>query len=121
MGVGAMNISYEYYKVFYQVAKCKSISAAAAVLHKGQPNLTKLIATLEGQLGCRLFLRSTKGVQLTPEGKKLYEHISVAVEQIQAGEAELLADRSLQLPAAKSPCDAACCRCWKPIAGNITV
>ncbi len=91
-----MDITYEYYKVFYWVAKCRSISGAAIILQKGQPNLTKIIRNLEAQLGCRLFLRNSRGVMLTPEGERLYQHISVAVEQIQAGEQALLADRSLQ-------------------------
>lgn len=46
-------------------------------------------------MGCTLFVRSNRGVQLTPEGARLYSHISVAFEQIQMGEEELAMNKSL--------------------------
>ncbi|MCD7818897.1 MAG: LysR family transcriptional regulator [Lachnospiraceae bacterium] len=90
-----MDISYEYYRVFYYVAKIGNISKAAADMEKGQPNVTKIINKLEAQLGCKLFVRSPRGTRLTPEGEKLYAHVKVAVEHIQAGEKEIASDRSL--------------------------
>lgn len=51
---------------------------------------------LESELGCALFFRSPQGVRLTPEGEKLYTHIAVAFESIEAGEEEVLSDQSLQ-------------------------
>lgn len=41
-------------------------------------------------------MRTNKGVKLTPDGEKLYEHISIAFEHIQAGEAEISMNRSLE-------------------------
>ena len=32
-----------------------------------QPNVTRAIHNLESQLGCRLFIRSNRGAELTPE------------------------------------------------------
>lgn len=61
-----------------------------------QPNLTRSIKALEYDLGCTLFVRSHKGVTLTPEGEKLYRYISVAFQQIEAGENEILLDKTLQ-------------------------
>lgn len=84
-----MNISCEYYKIFYCVAKCGSISQAAKLLLNNQPNLTRTIKTLESQLGCTLFLRTNKGMRLTAEGEKLYAHIRIAFEHIKAGENEI--------------------------------
>ena len=84
-----MNISYDYYKIFYYVAKCGSISQAAKLLLSNQPNLTRTIKILEGQLGCPLFLRTNRGMNLTDSGEKLYEHIRIAFEHIEAAENEL--------------------------------
>lgn len=91
-----MNISYDYYRTFYYVAKCGSFTKAANALLNNQPNITRAIKALEYQLGCTLFVRSNKGVTLTPEGEKLYGYISVAFQQIEAGEAEISLDKTLQ-------------------------
>ena len=91
-----MNISYDSYRVFYYAAKCKSFSQAAAALYNNQPNVTRIIRRLETELRCPLFSRSPQGVRLTPEGEKLYAHIALAFESIEAGEQELLSDQSLQ-------------------------
>ena len=63
-----MNISLEYYKVFYNVAKLGSISAAANSLFISQPAVSQAIKHLETALDARLFNRTSKGVRLTPEG-----------------------------------------------------
>lgn len=91
-----MNISYDYYRVFYYVAKYKSFTAAAAVLLNNQPNITRMMKKLEEELGCTLFVRQRHGITLTPEGQKLYEHISAAFEHIFSGEQEIARDKSLQ-------------------------
>lgn len=90
-----MNISYDHYRIFYNVAKYKSFTRAAEVMYSNQPNLTRTIKTLERQLGCTLFERTNKGVRLTEDGKELYEHISVAFEHIQAGEEAVSAKHSM--------------------------
>ena len=51
---------------------------------------------LEKELGCTLFVRQRHGIALTPEGEKLYAHISVAFEHISYGEQEIARDKSLQ-------------------------
>lgn len=91
-----MNISYDYYRIFYYVAKCGSFTQAAVALWSNQPNVTRAIKALEYELGCTLFVRSNKGVTLTPEGEKLYQHISVAFQQIEAGEAEISLDKAMK-------------------------
>ena len=91
-----MYISYDYYRVFYYVAKFGNASLAAKELLNKQPNVTRTIKKLESELGCPLFSRSKRGMKLTPEGEKLYEHIRIAIEHIDAGEAELTESRSLQ-------------------------
>ncbi len=91
-----MNISYDHYRIFYYVAKYKSFTQAAAVLLNNQPNLTRTVKNLESALGCQLFVRSSRGVSLTPEGEKLYTHVALAFAHIEQAERELSQDKGLQ-------------------------
>ncbi len=91
-----MYVNFEYYKIFYYVAKYKSVSKAAKILCANQPNLTRSIKMLEQQLGCALFVRKNMGMELTAEGAKLFEHVKVALESIESGEAEIMADKNLE-------------------------
>ena len=84
-----MNISYEYYRTFYYISKYKNLTTAAEVLHSNQPNLSRTIKLMEHELGCRLLIRSNRGISLTPEGEQLYSHVKIAIEQIQTAEEEL--------------------------------
>lgn len=90
-----MDISYDYYRIFYFVAKYGSFSSAAEVLGSNQPNITKLINKLEAQLDCKLMLRSNKGIRLTTEGEKLFAHVDVAYHQLQQAEQELSSQQAL--------------------------
>ncbi|MBQ7919855.1 MAG: LysR family transcriptional regulator [Lachnospiraceae bacterium] len=85
-----MNISYEYYRIFYYVAKYKNLTQAAEVLHNNQPNVSRTIKVLEHELGCNLLIRSNRGISLTPEGEALYNHVKIAVEQLQSAEDEIV-------------------------------
>lgn len=91
-----MYINYDHYRIFYYVAKYGSFTRAAEVLLGSQPNITRTVKTLEGELGCTLFSRTNKGVKLTPEGEALYRHISIAMEHIAMGEEEISETRSLE-------------------------
>ena len=91
-----MEITYDYYRIFYYVAKYKSFSKAATILMGSQPNISRFMSNLESQLGCKLFIRSNRGVTLTLEGQKLYHHVSIAFQHLQAAELELAQDRSLE-------------------------
>lgn len=84
-----MNINYEYYHIFYYVAKYKNFTKAAEMLHNNQPNISRTMKLLEHELGCTLIIRSNRGITLTPEGEHLYSHIRIAVEQIQTAEEEI--------------------------------
>ena len=81
-----MNIDLELYRVFYTVAKHKHMTKASEELHISQPAISQSIKKLEEQLGGTLFLRSNKGMELTEEGKMLYEYIKGALELINNAE-----------------------------------
>ena len=89
-------ITYDYYRIFYYVAQYKSFTKAAAALGNNQPNITRCMNNLEAELDCKLFLRSNKGVLLTPEGHKLYEHVAIAFEQLALGEEAIIRNRDLE-------------------------
>ena len=84
-----MNISYDAYRVFFYTAKYRSFTLAARALQNSQPNITRTIKNLEQALGCTLFLRNNRRVELTQDGETLYRHVSDAFEQLQAGEEAL--------------------------------
>lgn len=50
---------------------------------------------LEQQLHNTLFIRTNRGIQLTPEGEQLYTHVSVAMAQLFIAEEELSDSASL--------------------------
>lgn len=81
-----MNINLEYYKYFYFVATCGSISAAANALCLSQPAVSQSLKSLEKALGGRLFIRTAKGVKLTNEGQILFSYVKNAYECISNGE-----------------------------------
>ncbi len=87
-----MDINYELYKVFYNVAKCLSFSEAAEALFISQSAVSQSIKTLEKRLNQKLFIRSTKRVSLTKEGELLLKHIEPAINLITRGENQLCAD-----------------------------
>ena len=78
-----MNISYDLYKTFYIVANCSTITEASKKLMISQPAVTKAIKNLESQLNGSLFIRNKTGIKLTENGKKFYNYIRPAIEQIQ--------------------------------------
>lgn len=85
-----MDINYELYKVFFYVATTLSFSEASKQLFISQSAVSQSIKALEKKLDQTLFIRSTKRVQLTPEGEILLRHIEPAMNLIQRGETQLM-------------------------------
>ncbi len=84
-----MDINFEYYKIFYYVAKYGNITKAAAVLGSNQPNVTRVMKLLESQLNCRLLIREARGISLTEEGKQLYSHVEIACRHLFGAQEEI--------------------------------
>ena len=84
-----MNVNLDYYKIFYYVAKYENFTRAAQALGNSQPNVTRAMNCLEQQINSTLFVRTNRGVQLTQEGKRLYEHVSIVMAQLLEAEEEL--------------------------------
>lgn len=85
-----MDINYELYKVFYYVATTLSFSEASKQLYISQSAVSQAIKALEKRLDQTLFIRSTKRVQLTPEGEILLRHVEPAMNLIKRGESQLM-------------------------------
>ena len=90
-----MDINYELYKVFYYVATTLSFSEASKQLYISQSTVSQAIKALERRLEQPLFIRSTKRVQLTPEGEILLRHVEPAMSLIKRGESQLMENASL--------------------------
>ena len=91
---GFMN--YDYYRVFLAVGKRGSFTRAAEELYTSQPAVTRTIKNLESELGIRLFVRGKKGVEFTPEGKRLYDSVNAAFQLLEKAEGEVADSASLE-------------------------
>ena len=83
------NVSSELYKIFWTIGKTGNMTRAAEILCVTQPNVSLAMQSLEKQLGAALFVRTKKGVVLTPEGSILFGEIDSAFNHIEAGEKKL--------------------------------
>ena len=99
-----MNVDLELYRVFFTVAKNKHMTKASEELHISQPAISQSIKKLEDQLGGTLFIRSNKGMELTEEGKMLYEYVKGALELINNAENEFTSFKDLSKGEIKIGC-----------------
>ena len=69
-------------RYFIAVAEAGSLKLAAEEkLHTTQPSLSRQIRALEHEVGAPLFLRSSRGVELTAAGRVLLDHARVMLSQ----------------------------------------
>lgn len=73
-------------KYFLVTANCLNFTKAASQLYITQPALSRQIKSMEEELGCLLFVRNSRKVQLTPSGvvlkeefQKIYDAYNMAV------------------------------------------
>ena len=81
-----MNTDLELYRVFCEVVKYKNISKTAESMYVTQSAITQSIQKLESMLGGKVFYRNKNGVELTEEGKNLYEYIKDSIETMKNAE-----------------------------------
>lgn len=68
---------------FLTVADEGSFNKAAEKLFATQPNLSKAISNLESELKVKIFCRTNHGVELTEDGKKLYQYARTIMTQVE--------------------------------------
>jgi LysR family transcriptional regulator, regulator for genes of the gallate degradation pathway len=74
--------------VFLELARGRSVSAAAGAVHLSQPAVSQILARLETACGARLFERTGRGLELTAAGELLRLRAQRAREQVRDGLAE---------------------------------
>lgn len=90
-----MNQDLSLYRIFYAAALTGNISRAADELFISQPAISQSIKKLEQSLDTPLFIRNSRGVQLTEEGELLFAHVKSAFQTLEAGEHQLRLRREL--------------------------
>jgi DNA-binding transcriptional LysR family regulator len=90
-----MEENLSLYHIFNSVAEAGNISHAAKQLFISQPAVSKAIQSLEENLKTTLFIRSSRGVKLTEEGKLLYEYTRSAFDTLKHGEESIKRIHSL--------------------------
>lgn len=78
-------------EVFVRVVETGGLSSAARALKLTPSAVSKLMARLEARLGARLLNRSTRKLQLTPEGAAFYARSVQVLADIEEAEREVLA------------------------------
>lgn len=105
-----MNILHLKYAV--EVEKTRSINKAAENLFMSQPNLSRAVKELEESLGITIFKRTTKGIEITPQGEEFLGYakkILLQIDQVEAlykGDAEKKQSFSISVPRASYVSDA---------------
>lgn len=63
------------------IAESKSMNEAAKKLFVSQPNLSSVVKELEEEAGVTIFVRSNRGIVITPEGEEFLGYAKQVVEQ----------------------------------------
>lgn len=90
-----MSAKLELYRVFKEVAYHGSISGASKQLYISQSAVSQSIKQLEEQLETRLFIRNSRGVELTADGALLYDYVKSALSLIDSAEQKMAQTRAL--------------------------
>ncbi len=77
-------------RYFYTVATELSFTNAAKKLHISQPPLSYQIASLESALGTKLFIRTSRSVELSEAGKALLSHATAILERVEDARAHVM-------------------------------
>ena len=76
----------EQYRIFEAVARSGGFCRAAEELYITQPAVSRTIKLLESELNTQLFIRNSRGVELTTSGRELYSYIEQALSLIRTAE-----------------------------------
>jgi DNA-binding transcriptional LysR family regulator len=79
-----MDVSLRQIRAFLTIARVKSFTGAAAILHVTQPALTMQVRRLEEALGVALFDRNTRSVELTRVGRDLLPAFERTLQDFEA-------------------------------------
>ena len=75
--------------VLQEIARCGSLSAAAAAMNYTTSAVSQQVTALERDLGCTLLVRGPSGARPTPAGNTLLEHVPAILGAVAAAERDL--------------------------------
>lgn len=75
-------IEIKQLQFFVVCVEFQSFSGAAQALYTTQSNVSKVIRSLEEELGFELFVRHGRGIQLTGRGRRVYDYARKAVDDV---------------------------------------
>lgn len=99
-------MEFKHIEYFIETCRHKSMSKAAEALYISQQALSRCIANMEAELGCKLFWRTVKGITLTEDGTYFYRIFAPQVEQFRQSLADTIAhfdSRPVRLPFCCAP------------------
>ena len=79
-------MNLERYEIFCTVVATGNILKASEQLYISQPAVSRAIKQLENEIGCLLFVRSSRGVRLTNQGEILFKYAKQALTSLKLGE-----------------------------------
>ena len=79
-----------------EIANSSSMKEAAKNLFVSQPSLSGSIRELENEIGITIFIRSNRGVQLTPEGTDFLGYARQVVEQYELMETKYIKKENIK-------------------------
>lgn len=80
-----MNVSLDDIYLFTQTVVHGGISAAAEANQLQRSKVSRRLQELEKALGVQLLIRTTRSIELTAHGKRLFELVGQSVDHIQQG------------------------------------
>lgn len=99
-------MEFKQIEYFIETSRHKSMSQAAEALYISQQALSRCIANMESELGCKLFQRTVKGITLTEDGAYFCRVFSPQVEQFHQSLADAVAyfeSKPVRLPFCCAP------------------
>ena len=74
--------TFNQIRIFQAIAQEGSISGAAKTLEMAPPSVSQALKSLENELGLPLFTRTTRKIELTQAGQKLYESTRDSIQSL---------------------------------------
>jgi DNA-binding transcriptional LysR family regulator len=81
-------------KTFLTVVSAGTLSAAAKELKASQPNIGRQMTALSKEIGIELFIRHSRGLELTQQGKEFWQLCQNIVGQLEQGTAVIREHKS---------------------------
>ena len=87
-------MKWDRLRLFYIVSQSKSLTEASSLLNISQSALSRQMQALEQEMGSRLFIRRSRGIELTPAGHKVAEASKTLSRSIDDVNNKLISDNN---------------------------